>query len=98
MSQYVFIETALSWSDANDYCASTYGTTLATIRNEYDAALMLEMKQDIGEERVWIGLHDLNTEGAWEWASGFPWLGTLSLLPIYTVNEVSFCTSVPLWR
>lgn len=87
MSQYVFIETALSWSDANDYCASTYGTTLATIRNEDDAALMLEMKDDIGEVFVWIGLHDLNTEGAWEWASGFPCEGDCDSLEWWETGE-----------
>ena len=73
-SEYVMEhQTAISWSDANAYCASTYGTTLATIKTDIDANTVLAMKQNIGSVRVWVGLNDIGTEADWEWVSGYEW-------------------------
>lgn len=70
-------QTAISWSDANAYCSSTYGTTLATIKSDSDANTVLAMKQSIGGSMwnvlVWVGLNDIAAEGHWEWVSGHQW-------------------------
>ena len=65
-----------NWADANTYCEETYGTTLATMKNDNDAALVLQAKYDYGRS-IWVGLNDLNVEGTWEWASGFQWFSFL---------------------
>ena len=73
-SEYVMEhQTAISWSDANAYCVSTYGTTLATIKTDIDANTVLSMKQSVGSVHVWVGLNDIGTEGDWEWVSGYEW-------------------------
>merc|ERR1719419_1268392 len=33
----------MSWNEANAYCSDTYGTSLATIKNNVDAAAVLVM-------------------------------------------------------
>ena len=84
--QYVFVDSTMSWDDANDHCISTYGTSLATIRNEsdaYDLASLWEYWKVIWLKNAQIqtGLHDADQDGVWEWASGYPWL------------SISFCGS-----
>ena len=64
---------AITWSEAQAHCVSTYGTTLATIKTDIDANTVLTMKQSIGDVRVWVGLNDIGTEGDWEWVSGYQW-------------------------
>merc|ERR1719334_3144393 len=87
-SEYVMEhQTAISWSDANAYCASTYGTTLATIKTDIDANTVLAMKQNIGSVRVWVGLNDIGTEGDWEWVSGYECEGDCTALSWWNTNE-----------
>ena len=71
-SEYLIVYgNSISWSDANTYCADTYGTTLATIKSDTDANKVLTMVQGVGS--VWVGLNDIGTEGDWEWVSGYEW-------------------------
>jgi len=67
----------MNWADANSFCASTYGTTLATISNDDEAATILAMVQaadcgtgSVGTRNTWIGLNDLDTKGTYEWVNG----------------------------
>ena len=72
--KYVMVHNdSITWADANAYCASKYGTTLATIKDDTDAATLLAMRQSIGSYHMWVGLNDIATEGVWEWASGYEW-------------------------
>merc|ERR1719211_132961 len=78
-SQYVVVETNMNWNDANAYCASTYGTTLATITSDDDAEALLAIKKD-----AWIGLNDLAQEGTWVWTSGHECDGNCANLDYWT--------------
>jgi len=79
-SQFVVIEEAKTWSDANDYCGNTYGTTLATIRNQFDSddlnAVRDSLNLDHTTVNIWIGMNRrLDSAGSWQWASGFACAG-----------------------
>jgi len=69
LGQFIYVNTAKNWDTANEWCATKYGTTLATIKNDYDAALLKEKERLVGS--FWIGINDLSREGLWEWASGY---------------------------
>ena len=66
---YMVIYDQMSWSDGNNYCAAQYGTSLATITNDEDAQILLDLAT-AGTD-AWIGLNEMN--GEWVWASGYPW-------------------------
>jgi len=69
LGQYIYVNSAKNWNAANEYCQSEYGTTLATIKNDYDAAVLKEKERLVND--FWIGINDLSREGLWEWASGY---------------------------
>ena len=94
-SEYVMEhQTAISWSDANAYCAGTYGTTLATIRSDGDANTVLSMKQSVGSVHVWVGLNDIGTEGDWQWISGYEWYISFSIdIVSYSVDRTTYRAS-----
>jgi len=85
--QYAYVKSQMTWNAANDYCAATYGTTLATIKNDVDAAAVLAMKDLYGPADVWIGLNDINTEGTWEWASGYACDSSSDCVDYWNTNE-----------
>ena len=93
LGQYVMEhQNSIDWTDANAYCASTYGTTLATIKDDADASTLLAMKQNLGSYRVWIGLNDIETETEWVWASGYEWYTTTHCLYFSKSDRFVPCT------
>ena len=68
-----------------DYCNATYGTSLATIKDDYDAQTILDLFQQDGE--YWVGLYDYtgagDGAGGWAWASGYPWFVIFRTLCTY---------------
>ena len=58
----------VTWSDAEDHCANTFGTHLASISNsaENDEVYDLLGSWTYG----WIGLNDRATEGTFVWSDG----------------------------
>jgi len=87
--QFVYVQSQMSWNEANQYCADTYGTTLATIKNDIDAEAMLAMKEFYAGDstHVWIGLTDQNKEGIWVWASGYQCAGPCDELEWWNTDE-----------
>uniref|UniRef100_A0A3Q1ID68 C-type lectin domain-containing protein n=1 Tax=Anabas testudineus TaxID=64144 RepID=A0A3Q1ID68_ANATE len=60
---YIYVETPMSWSDAQTYCRSRF-TDLATVHNETELA---QLNQVIGGyTNVWIGLRP--DPEAWRWS------------------------------
>jgi len=70
LGQYIYVNSAKTWDAANEYCTTKFGTTLATIKSDYEAAILKE-KERLVNTNFWIGINDLNREGLWEWASGY---------------------------
>eukprot|EP01084_Bolivina_argentea_P307474 531468_1 len=78
--QYIIVSDlsiGLTWHEANDYCLKTYGSELATIENDFDAAALLYLRMQ-NEEWVgatpqydptyntyWIGLNDIDQQGTY---------------------------------
>jgi len=61
----------MTWQDANNFCASQYGTTLATITSEEEVAEIQNLVNADSAPRFYIGLNDHESEGTWKWASGY---------------------------
>ena len=70
----VVSDTPIIWTEAETYCATEIGTSLASIHSEadnnnaVDVALLANMTG-----RIWLGGSDLVTEGTWVWTDGSPW-------------------------
>ena len=69
--KYIWIDNKVPWEEANNYCITTYHTTLATITTERDYQIVknIQSKYDqIGN--IWIGLTDKFIRGYWQWIDG----------------------------
>ena len=58
----------LNWHDAS-YTCQTLGAMLAEPRSAMENMILKGMFTSSGESNVWLGAHDMVTEGKWEWAS-----------------------------
>ena len=61
-----------NWTEAESYCESTYGTTLATIRSSTENQLAMIAAVYSGSLFVytWIGFNDMDVDGTFEWIDG----------------------------
>jgi chromosome segregation ATPase len=66
-SRYFFTGSK-TWDAAQEE-AGKVGGNLATIRNQEEQDFL---SQKVGDQRVWIGLNDVEREGDWRWVSGEP--------------------------
>ena len=68
---YIGINTEMTFDDAESYCRSTYGTSLATVTSdEENTAVYNEaVSKGIGGS-MWIGATDEETDGTWIWNDG----------------------------
>merc|ERR1719445_2238803 len=66
-TSFVVTDRSMNWSDGNAYCSDKYGSALATITDDEEAQLLLDLT-DTGVD-AWIGLNKL--DGDWAWASGY---------------------------
>ena len=64
--EYLLTDSALSWTEAQAQ-AESLGGNLVSIN---DAAEQAWLNQTFGNERLWIGLSDRNTEGDFQWIDG----------------------------
>ena len=68
--KYVLISAPMSWNDAQNYCNKTYGSHLASFKNEDDWQQMITTIQS---NDVWIGLNDFKNDGNWIWSDNISW-------------------------
>ena len=67
---FVLVKSARTYAQANDYCKSTFGTTLATVPDlATNRAMWNELKR-VGNKQAFIGLEDRQAEKVFRWASG----------------------------
>jgi len=77
---YFIVNNSEPWSTANEKCVDTGpGTTLASFSLE--AEFTLVVVDEMPPENYWIGGHDQNVEGTFEWLSGEPWTFVDSTYP-----------------
>ena len=75
VNRFQFVHLPSNWSQANEYCKSNFGSTLATIKGDEPNYLAYRLAQDSlagttsTSNGVWIGLRDIKSEGAWYWAN-----------------------------
>merc|ERR1712200_161793 len=66
---YGLINNYLPWHDAQTTC-KIFGAHLAEPKSEIENTILKGMYASSGEAYVWLGGHDIITEGYWEWATG----------------------------
>ena len=76
----------MGWYQANEYCLTHHGTTLASVKNAQEMNLLAphlrvwHVYQSVHQGWFWIGLKR-NSNNEWEWVDGTPfgeytrWLG-----------------------
>ena len=71
---YWFCPLARSWHRAQDVCAA-HGAHLVTLADaaEQDLVLALIESSDSPPEALWLGGHDIASEGQWQWLDGEAW-------------------------
>merc|ERR1719242_1291660 len=73
----------MTWANANAYCQSQYGTTLATVTSDADITEVMGLITTTS----WIGLNDIDTDGYWVWESGYSCGGNCDALSWWTPGE-----------
>lgn len=64
---FLFVDTPMTWADADAHCASVYGTHLASVQSYADT-----FNSNFGSTS-WIGANDIASEGTYVWSGGEPW-------------------------
>lgn len=74
-SRFKVVEQSMTWSAANDYCADTLGTQLATVTSDDDADTLMRIAHGDQYEHsvgtIWIGLSSEAAAEEWSWASDY---------------------------
>ena len=63
---YIYVDLARNWDQAEEYCQTSFGTHLASIHSQSTQNEVTELCK----HRCWIGLNDKTHEGVWEWSDG----------------------------
>ena len=70
---YNGVNISMNYSNADEYCVTTYGTHLATITSSIDNQYALIAATDakiIPDNKFWIGYNDIKNEGNFTWIDG----------------------------
>eukprot|EP01084_Bolivina_argentea_P058744 107245_1 len=66
---YHFVNIPMTSGDAEAYCQSTYGTTLATVATDNDKIAAINAYANSATDVIWIGITKENNPG-WVWLDG----------------------------
>lgn len=94
VGQYIGVSIKKDWISAESYCLTTFGTHLASIKNDDEnlGVRVAATKEGLGEDTVWIGLNRFSNDKAWTFIG---WNTTTSYgkwntnTPIYNDNQTS---------
>eukprot|EP01083_Nonionella_stella_P296572 1007488_1 len=76
---YIAVNQLKTWSDAEAYCQSQYGTHLATIFDDDSHREFLSVRDaTLWGQYTWTGLNDQANEGVYEWADGTEYYPTIA--------------------
>ena len=64
------VETFVTYSQANEYCACEFGTQLAKVESDSDNSDLFDLTWFNEYGYMWIGLNDIDTEGTYVWTDG----------------------------
>ena len=70
MSWLNYIDHFIIHFTAESYCEFHNGSLAVISHSDIQTVLMLLLLKLNYRHPVWIGLHDMRTEGTWEWADG----------------------------
>ncbi|GAB4296591.1 MAG: hypothetical protein Kow0090_11720 [Myxococcota bacterium] len=70
-SLYMFCGTEVEWQTARDICINS-GYHLVSIQDVGEQNWLLATNASTIDDRCWIGLNDLESEGDWVWEDGSP--------------------------
>eukprot|EP01083_Nonionella_stella_P304655 1059593_1 len=90
--RYHFVQLSKNWTAANQYCADTFGTQLATIVTYADIQSVTHLLKE-GDDHynsAWIGLSQSAEDEPWTYEDGTP-------CQCYRGEGELSCDSIPLW-
>lgn len=70
-----------TWQEGQAWCAASWGGHLVVISNAAELAFVAALAPNQYNEDRWIGAHDRDTEGSYEWVNGEPWVFTDGVPP-----------------
>ena len=90
----------LIWRDAEAFCQTVYGTSLARISNAEENQLVYDIATDtFGDDHdwtAWIGLNDINNENVYEWVTNYDFYkNTITGIPVENDDYTNWMPGKP---
>ena len=91
--EYTFYTEGKSWQDAEAHCKSEGGHLASVLSKEEN----MELFALGAESDLWLGGHNLDNEGVWEWTDGSPWTYTTWAEDNGKIGKSKCLSSIETW-